>query len=162
MVSANYYLDAMGITEWVTRNEPIQPSTLVLNRSTDWLIIMDAYERQDDQYNSEIKLLDAILSAVKLDKSQPSLCNEFTSHKELISFIETVSPQVTMIMGESAARRVLKSRKPLEGLRQDKAIKMEGVEAKILVTYSLKELLAKPELKRNTWQDLKGLMPAKS
>lgn len=64
---------------------------------------------------------------------------------------------VVVLLGETCAQAVLKTGKALEELRQA-SHRMEGIsDREFIVTYHPDELLAKEDLKRKAWEDLKWL-----
>ena len=69
--------------------------------------------------------------------------------------LELLAAGLCIVFGESAARAVLKTNSSMDALR--KAPQSHPfLPVQCIVTHSLEELLAKPELKQDSWQDLKS------
>ena len=145
------------------------------NPHADVMLIGDAPDRVEDEQGFPFvgpagQLLDKILQAIHLDRTQVYLCNVVKCHPSqdrspLLSELETcrpflnkqialVNPKVILCMGEQAAKTVLRSNDPIQRLRG--RLHQSG-QHKIIVTYHPAFLLHHPQYKRDTWFDVQLL-----
>ena len=100
------------------------------------------------------ELLIKILGAMNLSTDSVFICNA-VDLKTINKKIKTVSPKVIITIGTKAGQFLLKNRDPLEQLR-GKFYEYQGV--KVMPTFHPTQLLTKPELKRQVWEDMKKVM----
>ncbi len=72
----------------------------------------------------------------------------------LIREIELIKPKVVLLLGESAAQRVIGSTKGIEELRGE-VYALDAISAPCVVTYHPDQLLQAPSLKKAVWDDIR-------
>ncbi len=113
------------------------------------------------------KLLDKILAAIKLTRSEVFVTNvvkcrppanrdpqpeEITACASILKQqVDILQPKFILILGRIAAQSLLKTTQPLRELRGQA---VDLFEAKAVVTYHPAALLREPGLKRSTWEDV--------
>jgi uracil-DNA glycosylase family 4 len=122
-------------------------------------------EHQKAHSESSQRLLGEILRAVGIDQADTyqtnaikcvgSALNEEPCAEWVHSELALLPARVCIVFGESAARAVLKTNSRMDVLRQAPR-PHPFLPVQCVVTHSLEELLAKPELKHDSWQDLKA------
>ncbi len=145
------------------------------NIEADFMLVVDAPSARDIQEQSLVagrqgQLLDAILAAIGLDREKIYLSSVFKcppSADLAISAacgqivhdqIGLVKPKVLLTMGEFASQSLLRANEDLAQLqvkehRYPNSIKLH--DCKVICTHSLAEIIDKPMLKRQVWEDLK-------
>ena len=112
------------------------------------------------------KLLDKILSAIKLSRDDVYICNvlkcrppknrdPLPSEVDLCEpYLKTqlslINPKLIVALGRIAACTILRTKEPLKNLR-NKTFKYEGID--LLVTYHPAALLRNPNFKIPVWED---------
>jgi len=144
------------------------------NQNSDWLIIGDIPSHADDQQGKIFsdqsgELLIAMLKAIGLNRHQVYLTNTLkcmpannrepveteveSCHQYLLQQIELIKPKLILVLGQSAAQRVLKTHSTMARLRQ-KVHSLETLNIPVVVTYHPSYLLNMPTDKAKAWQDL--------
>lgn len=144
------------------------------NQNADWLIIGDTPTFEDDSTGNPFTgqsgdLLTAMLRAIKLTRQQVFITNTLKcttpNNREpqeleidnclqyLSQQINLIKPKLILVMGQSAAQRVLNTHSTLARLRQ-KTQTIEGKDIPVVVTYHPASLLSMPANKAEAWQDL--------
>ena len=144
------------------------------NQNANWLIIGDTPTIEDDQKGNPFtgqsgELLSAMLRAIKLTRQQVYITNTLkcttpnnrepeeleiaTCLQYLHQQIMLIKPKLILVMGQSAAQRVLNTHSTLARLRQ-KIHTLEGSNIPVIVTYHPASLLSMPANKGKAWQDL--------
>ncbi len=141
-------------------------------RSAEYAVVLPAPSTHDVAQQRLLSepahhLLNEILRAVALGDSrvyQTSVlkCASTDMSEEPCSLwvqseLELLAPKFCLIFGELAARTVLKTNRPLSELRQASQVH-PFLPIRCFVTHALEDLLAKPELKRECWHDLKPVV----
>ena len=123
-------------------------------------------QRQQLLSGRDGQLFDAMLSAMKLTREQvylTSACkcviaDESSNTRPCIQLVHQqlalVQPKVIISFGQQAAQWVIKSNENLPVLRS-KAQKCHSTDVPVVVTHDLPQLLIKPSLKAEAWQDLR-------
>jgi len=142
----------------------------------DWLIIGEAPAAEEDLRGEPFtgragQLLDAMLRAIGLKRSQVYIANIIKCHPSdnrdpkpeefescsgyLQQQIDLIQPGVVLVVGENAARMLLKSSAPVAQLR-GKVHQLDLPESTVplIVTYHPTYLLGKPAEKAEAWRDL--------
>ena len=117
------------------------------------------------------KLLDAMIDAMKMQRSQLYICNVVNCRPPenrkplpdevsacspyLLGQLRAVQPRILVALGASAGQALLKSRKPLKDLR-GKWHDWEGTPLR--VTFHPAFLLREPSLKKEAWRDLQDVL----
>jgi len=144
------------------------------SQNADWLIIGDTPTVDDDKDGNPFaglsgELLTAMLRAIKLTRQHVYVTNTLkcltpnnrepeaveieTCVRYLYQQIKLIKPKLILIMGQSAAQRVLNNHSTLARLRQ-KIHTLEGSNIPVIVTYHPASLLSMPANKSKAWQDL--------
>lgn len=144
------------------------------NQNADWLIIGDKPSESDDLQGNVFSdqsgnLLTAMLKAIGLTRQQVYIANTLkcippnnrepeageseTCFQYLQQQIELIKPKLILVVGQSAAQRLLKTHSNMARLRQ-KVHNLEGVNIPVVVTYHPAYLLNMPTDKEKAWQDL--------
>jgi len=144
------------------------------SQTADWLIIGDAPSEEEDKIGQPFKghqgeLLTAMLRAIGLSRQQVYLANIIkcktpnnrdaeTSESDscmqyLKQQINLIQPKLILVVGQSAAQRLLSNHSTLARLRQ-KVHQLEGFNIPVIVTYHPSSLLTQPANKRDAWHDL--------
>jgi len=144
------------------------------NENADWLIIGDVPTESDDLIGQPFTGLDgdllaAMLRAMGLTRQQVYITNtlkctppnkrepEVAESESCIGYlkqqINLVKPKVILILGQSAAQRLLNTHSTLARLRL-KIHSLEELNIPIVVTFHPSSLLSMPANKANAWQDL--------
>lgn len=144
------------------------------NRDADWMIIGEAPGAEEDRRGEPFvgragKLLDAMLAAVGLDRSQVFIANVLKCRPPenrdprseeaaacapyLARQIELIRPRLILAVGRIAAQRLLQTDTSLGRLR-GRVHHLEPGGVPVMVTYHPAYLLRSPEAKARAWQDL--------
>jgi len=148
------------------------------NQNADWLIIGDTPTVDDDKNGNPFtgqsgELLTAMLRAIKLTRQQVYITNTLkcttpnnrepeeseldTCLQYLHKQISLINPKLILVLGQSAAQRVLNNQSTLARLRQ-KVHSLEdsniSVSVPVVVSYHPSSLLSMPANKGKAWQDL--------
>jgi len=144
------------------------------NQNADWLIIGDTPTIDDDKNGNPFtgqsgELLTAMLRAIKLTRQQVYITNTLkcttpnnrepetteldTCLQYLHKQISLINPKLILVLGQSAAQRVLSNQSTLARLRQ-KVHTLEGSNIPVVVSYHPSSLLSMPANKGKAWQDL--------
>lgn len=144
------------------------------NQNANWLVIGDTPTLEDDATGNPFAgqsgdLLTAMLRAINLTRQQVYITNTLkcttpnnrepevseleTCLKYLHQQITLIKPKLILVMGQSAAQRVLNTHSTLARLRQ-KVHMLEGFNIPVIVTYHPASLLSMPANKGKAWQDL--------
>ena len=144
------------------------------NENADWLIIGDVPTENDDLTGQPFTgldgdLLTAMLRAIGLTRQQVYITNtlkctppnkrepEVAESESCIGYlkqqINLIKPKVILILGQSAAQRLLNTHSTLARLRL-KIHSLEELNIPIVVTFHPSSLLSMPVNKANAWQDL--------
>lgn len=144
------------------------------NQNADWLIIGDSPSAADDQKGDIFsdqsgELLTAMLKAIGLTRQQVYIANTLkcitannrepemdeseTCIQYLLQQIALIKPKLILVVGQSAAQRLLKTHSTMARLRQ-KIHALEGFDIPVVVTYHPAYLLNIPADKEKAWQDL--------
>ena len=144
------------------------------NQNADWLIIGDMPSVADDRHGGIFtdqrgELLTAMLKAIGLTHQQVYITNTLkcitpnnrepeveeseTCLQYLHQQITLVKPKLILVVGHSAAQRLLKTHSTMARLRQ-KVHTLEGIDLPVVVTYHPAYLLNMPADKEKAWQDL--------
>ncbi len=144
------------------------------NQNADWLIIGDKPSEVDDECGESFsdqsgELLTAMLKAIGLTRQQVYITNTLkcippnnrepeideteTCLQYLFQQIKLIKPKLILVVGHSAAQRLLKTHSTMARLRQ-KVHTLEDVNLPVVVTYHPAYLLNMPADKAKAWQDL--------
>ncbi|VAW92114.1 Uracil-DNA glycosylase, family 4 [hydrothermal vent metagenome] len=144
------------------------------NQNADWLIVGDIPSVSDDKLGDVFtdqsgELLTAMLKAISLTRHQVYIANTLkcitpnnrepeadeseTCFQYLQQQIELIKPKLILVVGQSAAQRLLKTHSTMARLRQ-KVHTLEGINIPVVVTYHPAYLLNMPADKAKAWQDL--------
>ena len=144
------------------------------NQNADWLIIGDIPSTDDDKHGSIFsdqsgELLTAMLKAIGLNRQQVYITNilkcmppnnrepEMDESETCIQYlhqqIALVKPKLILLVGHSAAQRLLKTHSTMARLRQ-KVHVLDEINLPVVVTYHPAYLLNMPADKEKAWQDL--------
>jgi DNA polymerase len=145
------------------------------NRSADWLIIGEAPGAEEDKRGEPFvgragQLLDAMLAAIGLDRTQAFIANILKCRPPnnrdpqanevaccepyLQQQIALIQPKLILAVGRIAAQNLLKTDLPLARLRGQAHHYGEN-QIPVIVTYHPAYLLRTPNDKRKAWEDLK-------
>jgi hypothetical protein len=167
-MSQNDYLNEMGISTWVVRNEgEAEPSPTKANQETKQEIKQETSQAESyqepqsgdqeivwtfvvDQLSGDAALLfDKILASLMLSRNTIQLL----SSKEALA--GKVSGQVVIAMGSQMGRALLQMDDGFEELRGAvHSLEQAEDELPVVLTYHPEHLLNKPSDKAKTWQDL--------
>ena len=139
IVTAN--VENLPVEPSPTTSENIAPISfeMTLSQDKNWAFICKPADRMDTA--SQSMLFSNILQALHIDKPVKSQLQNLTE----------IGAQVIVAMGESAAQALLNSQDSIESLRG----KLHTVaDLTVVATYDLAHLLANPQDKASTWQDL--------
>ncbi len=181
-------LDWAGLQDVVSRcqrcsdlaSRRIQTVFGVGNPQADWLIIGEAPGAEEDRRGEPFvgragQLLDAMLRAIGLNRSQVYIANILKCHPPsnrdpkpeeieacsdyLQRQIELIKPKVVLVVGKFAAQTLLKSDAPVGKLRgqvhQFELPESPELKIPLVVTYHPAYLLRVPAEKAKAWSDLK-------
>lgn len=138
----NYFLELMGIDAWQLRAQSQEVScvTFALQALEQQQIVgVLKLEPIVENENETLQLLDAMLAAIKLKRSDAVCENQ----------------SLEIIMGESLAKKILNSSESLDEMRTKNIYEINNI--KTLVTYHPKDLLQNPQHKKKAWEDLKKI-----
>lgn len=145
------------------------------NRQADWLIIGEAPGAEEDKRGEPFvgragQLLDAMLAAIGLDRTQAFIANILKCRPPnnrdpqanevaccepyLQQQIALIQPKLILAVGRIAAQNLLKTDLPLARLRGQAHHYGEN-QIPVIVTYHPAYLLRTPSDKRKAWEDLK-------
>jgi len=141
------------------------------DEAADFIFIVDApnekgFETQQLISGREGVLFDAILQSIGMSRencylssvrkclSKNNLKSSAGCGTLIHSQIELVNAKVALTFGEPAAQAILRSNDNLDSIRKNDKQYSTG-NMQIVNTYSLRQMLDKPELKAQVWQDLK-------
>ena len=115
------------------------------------------------------KLLDAMLRAIGLDRSQVFICNvlkcrppnnrdpksdEVEACSSFLSAqVDIVKPKVILALGRFAAHQLLQTESPVYKMRESSNV-LPGTDIPVVVTYHPASLLRNPDQKAQSWRDL--------
>ena len=146
------------------------------DQNAKWVVIVDAPTRRDVEEQRLLagrdgQLLDAMLAAMTLTRETVYLTSIFKCapaadhhlsprcNDLLIRQLRLIQPAKILVFGEFAAQTLLRSNDPMSVLRAD-IHTLKAVNAKVGVTTSITEILAKPKCKAVVWRDLCRLADA--
>ena len=141
------------------------------NTDADWFFLIDSPSRRDIEHQRLLtgrvgELYEAILKAIKLSRESVYLASIFKcAPNDDMSLapqcdaivrqqIALVQPDVVVTLGEFASQSLIRSNDGLTQLRANNQ-KCHNENIPIIPTYSLSEMLDKPQLKAHVWTDLK-------
>lgn len=145
------------------------------NKNADILLVGEAPGADEDRVGRPIVgaagiLLDKILAAINLTRSEVYICNILKCHPPkdreplpeeiamcqpyLAKQIELIKPKFILCLGRFAAQTLLQTKKSHSSLRGQF---YDYGQAQLLVTYHPAALLQHPENKRATWEDVQLL-----
>ncbi len=145
------------------------------NQNADWLIIGEAPGAEEDKRGEPFvgragQLLDAMLAAISLDRTQAYIANILKCRPPnnrdpqatevaccepyLQQQIALIKPKLILAVGRIAAQNLLKTDLPLARLRGQTHHYGEK-QIPVIVTYHPAYLLRTPSDKRKAWEDLK-------
>ena len=146
------------------------------NQNADWLIIGDTPTVDDDKNGNPFtgqsgELLTAMLRAIKLTRQQVYITNTLkcttpnnrepeeseldTCLQYLHKQISLINPKLILVLGQSAAQRVLNNQSTLARLRQKvHTLEESNISVPVIVSYHPSSLLSMPANKGKAWQDL--------
>lgn len=145
------------------------------NQNADWLIIGEAPGAEEDKRGEPFvgragQLLDAMLAAISLDRTQAYIANILKCRPPnnrdpqatevaccepyLQQQIALIKPKLILAVGRIAAQNLLKTDLPLARLRGQTHHYGEN-QIPVIVTYHPAYLLRTPSDKRKAWEDLK-------
>ena len=148
------------------------------NPRADWMFVGEGPGEEEDRRGEPFvgragKLLDAMLQAMKLDRTivyianivkcrppgnrNPSLDEAAACIPYLKRQIELIAPRLIVALGAVAAQRLLETDRPVGALR-GKLQYAAHLEPPVLVTYHPAYLLRSPGQKRKAWEDLQLAM----
>ena len=152
------YLNAMGISTWVVRDEEVASRTndvqvqtgnsasttnMMNDGSITWTFVVDNLS------DTGHVLLDKILASLMLSRANIQL---LTSSK---AQSEAIRGQVLVAMGASLGKALLGLQEPFNELRGAvHSFERAGEEIPVVLTYHPDDLLKNPLDKVKTWQDL--------
>ena len=146
------------------------------NQHADWLIIGEAPGAEEDKRGEPFvgragQLLDAMLAAINLDRTQAYIANILKCRPPnnrdpqanevaccepyLQQQIALIKPKLILAVGRIAAQNLLKTDLPLARLRGQTHHYGEN-QIPVIVTYHPAYLLRTPSDKRKAWEDLKS------
>ncbi len=144
------------------------------NRAADWLVIGEAPGAEEDARGEPFvgragQLLDAMLKAVGLDRSQAYIANilkcrppnnrdpQANEVAQCESYLQQqialIQPRLILAVGRVAAHNLLKTDLPLARLR-GQMHRYGEMQIPVVVTYHPAYLLRSPADKRKAWEDL--------
>ena len=144
------------------------------NRNTDWMIIGEAPGVDEDRLGEPFvgrsgKLLDQMLMALKLDRTQVFIANivkcrppqnrdpqpeeAYSCRPFLERQITLVQPKIILAVGRIAAQNLLQTQIAVSKLRS-RVHRFGAAEIPLVVTYHPAYLLRSPREKRKAWDDL--------
>lgn len=142
--------------------------------NASWLIIGDMPSEADDRLGDIFsdqsgELLTAMLKAIDLTRPQVYMANTLkclppnnrqpetdeadACYPYLLQQIKLIKPKLILVVGQSAAQRLLKTHSTIARLRQ-KVHTLEELNLPVVVTYHPAYLLNTPADKEKAWQDL--------
>ena len=141
------------------------------DESADFIFIVDAPNSKDIETQQLLsgrkgKLYDAILQSIGLNRENSYLCSVMKCPsinnsnlsaecgKLIHRQIELVNAKVVLAIGESTVQAILRSNDCLSSLRIA-GINNSHSNTPVVCTYSLQQMLDRPELKAQVWEDLK-------
>ncbi|MCY4477146.1 MAG: uracil-DNA glycosylase [Gammaproteobacteria bacterium] len=148
------------------------------NPRADWMFVGEGPGEEEDRRGEPFvgragKLLDAMLQAMKLDRTivyianivkcrppgnrNPSLEEAAACIPYLTRQVELIAPRLIVALGAVAAQRLLETDRPVGALR-GKLHYAAHLEPPVLVTYHPAYLLRSPGQKRKAWEDLQLAM----
>lgn len=148
------------------------------NPKAEWMFVGEGPGQEEDRLGEPFvgragKLLDAMLKAMKLDRTKayianivkcrppnnrnPSLDEAAACIPYLRRQIELIEPRLIVALGAVAAQRLLETERPVGKLR-GALHRASRLACPVLVTYHPAYLLRSPGQKRNAWEDLKRAM----
>ena len=98
-----------------------------------------------------------IVKCHSLEQQDPSDEQADSCHTYLMRQISLVKPKLIVALGNAAAQHLLKNKSTMNRLRGQLHY-VDGINSPILVTYHPTYLLASPNEKRKTWEDLQLAM----
>ena len=144
------------------------------NRRADWMLIGEAPGFEEDRKGEPFvgragKLLDRMLSAIHLDRTQVYITNTVKCRppdnrnprpEEIMECedylqrqITLIQPKIILALGGVAANALLRCDTPVGRLR-GRIHQLEDTDIPIVVTYHPAYLLRSPQQKRAAWEDL--------
>ena len=143
------------------------------DENADFIFIVDAPSLKDIEVQQLVsgrkgKLFDAILHSIGMSRENSYLCSvmkcssnnnnnsNFSAEcgKLIQRQIELVNAKIVLTFGETTAQAILRSNESLSLLRTASSNNLHS-NTPVVSTYSLQQMLDKPELKAQVWQDLK-------
>jgi DNA polymerase len=181
--------DAVATLDWAPLREQVATCTrcdeLVANRTqtvfgvgnpqAEWLVVGEAPGAEEDKRGEPFvgragKLLDAMLSAISLDRGSVYIANILKCRPPnnrdpkpeearncrpyLERQIALVAPKLILVVGRIAAQNLLQTDTPIGKLR-GQVHTLPGSKIPVVVTYHPAYLLRSPAEKRKAWDDLK-------